>query len=72
MSASPRHDKSPDGNVHDDIEEGLGGFSIFLDCSVLELFGQEGINMPLSTFRKTCNFYHIQFMFENSATRMEL
>ena len=30
MSASLRHDKSPNENVDDEIEEGLGAFPFFL------------------------------------------
>ena len=32
MSASPRHDKSPNENVDDDLEEGLEAFPVSVEA----------------------------------------
>ena len=60
-------------NVLDDLKGIEGGGDIFFFTVLFWSVSVRRESMcHFPAFRKQCNFYQIQFMFENSATRMEL
>ena len=61
-------------NVFDDLKRIKGGGQniFFLTVLFLSFFVRRGSMCHFPVFRKKCHFHQIKFMFENTATRMEL